>query len=151
MNRPSVCSESALCPSFLKPLCSVVAIVTVVLVVNVALIRWPRSRKTFQQRTTGAAQVLVAFVHLLCTYSTVVLQFFTVNSITADTLWTRTGHVYYNYSMPFRGLYRQGKNSSQDYDYVFMQCKYLATVLTFRGSYENFPAVAWSPRKRSPR
>ena len=91
MNRPTVCSESALCPSFLKPLCSVVAIVTVVLVVNVALIRWPRSR---QQRTTGTAQVLVAFVHLLCTYSTVVLQFFTVNSITADTLWTRTGHVY---------------------------------------------------------
>ena len=58
-------------PQLSEALCSVVAIVTVPLVVNVALIRWPCSR---QLRTTGAAQVLVAFVHLLCTYSTVVLH-----------------------------------------------------------------------------
>ena len=32
-------------------------------------------------------------------------------------------------------------------NYVFMQCSYSTNL---RGSYENFPAVAWSPRKRSP-
>ena len=88
--------------------------------------------------------MLVAFVHLLCTYSTVVLQFFTVNSITADTLWTRTGHVYQCLS--------EGSTVKEKIVHKTMitfSCS--ATVLTFHGSYENFPAVAWSPRKRSPR
>ena len=105
-----MCSESALCPS----LCSVVAIVTVVLGVNVALLVGYHA-KTFQQRTTGAVQVHVAFVHLLGhIYSTVVLLFFTVNFITGDTLWARTGHVYYN------ACYHQV------YKTMIRQCKYLA-------------------------
>ena len=69
MNRPSVCSESALCPSFLKPLCSVVAIVTVVLVVNVALIRWPHSRQNIPAENhwscTSACSLCSSSLHIL--------------------------------------------------------------------------------------
>ena len=70
MNRPTVCSESALCPSLLKPLCSVVAIVTVVLVVIVALIRWPHSCQNIPAENhwscTSACSLCSSSLHILC-------------------------------------------------------------------------------------